>query len=162
MSIVFDVPAALSETFTYRPGQFVTLRVELDGETLYRSYSMSSCPSTDDDLYVTVKRVPGGVVSNWLNDSVRVGHPLQVSAPAGTFLLGDTDGDIVAFAGGSGITPVFSLIKSALHTTARNVRLLFANRDRGAAIFGESLDDLAAQFPDRLVVEHHADVTDGF
>ena len=73
VSLAFDVPAALSETFSYVAGQFVTLRVQLDGETLYRSYSMSSCPSIDDDLSVTVKRVPDGLVSNWINDFTRVG-----------------------------------------------------------------------------------------
>ena len=161
-SIVFDVPAALSETFTYAAGQFVTLRVRIDGELFFRSYSMSSSPSVDGNLQVTVKRVPGGVVSNWLSDSVREGDTLDVSAPRGAFVLDETDEDIVAFAAGSGITPVFSIIKAVLHTTTRTVRLLVANHDRGTAIFGDALDDLAAHFPDRLVVEHHEDVVDGF
>jgi len=162
VSIVFDVPAARSETFAYEAGQFVTLRVDVDGEPRFRSYSMSSSPGVDSDLQVTVKRVPGGVVSNWLNDSVCEGDTLDVSAPAGAFVLDEGHDEVVAFAAGSGITPVFSIIKAALHTTCRDVRLLLANRERGAAIFGDALDDLAASFPGRLAVEHHEDLADGF
>src|SRR5262245_64992533 len=98
---------------------------------------MSSSPATDADLQVTVKRVLGGVVSNLLNDTVREGDVIDVSKPYGTFVLGDSGEEVVAFAAGSGITPVFSLIKSALHATSRSVRLLFANRDRASAIFGD-------------------------
>jgi ferredoxin-NADP reductase len=162
VSIVFDVPASLSSAFAYRAGQFVTLRVPIGGERLYRSYSMSSSPATDTDLQVTVKRVPGGVVSNWLNDTVREGDVMDVSTPTGVFVLDDTDDDVVAFAAGSGITPVFSIVKSALHTSPRTVRLLFANRHRPAAIFGTALDELAARFPGRLEVHHHEDVLAGF
>jgi ferredoxin-NADP reductase len=162
VSLVFDVPPELSATFAYTAGQFVTLRLPIDGDVFYRSYSMSSCPAVDGDLQVTVKRVPGGVVSNWLVDSVREGDMLDVSVPAGVFVLDDTDSDIVAFAAGSGITPVFSIVKSALQTTSRRVRVLFANRDRQAAIFGDALDALAGEFRDRLEVEHREDVVDGF
>jgi 3-ketosteroid 9alpha-monooxygenase subunit B len=161
-SLVFDVPAALSDTFCYVAGQFVTLQVEVDGERYWRSYSMSSSPAIDGDLQVTVKRVPGGVVSNWLNDAVREGDVLDVSAPTGVFVLGETDREVVALVGGSGITPVFSIVKSVLHSTAGRSRVLFANHDRGSAIFGDALDDLVSDFPDRLIVEHHEDVVDGF
>lgn len=162
ISLVFDVPASLAEAFTYEAGQFVTLRVEIDGEPFFRSYSMSSSPATDADLQVTIKRVPGGVVSNLLNDTVREGDLIDVSKPFGAFVLGATDDEVVAFAAGSGITPVFSVMKAALHTTSRNVRLLFANRDRASAIFGDALDELVGKFPDRLVIRHHEDVVDGF
>jgi ferredoxin-NADP reductase len=161
-SIVFDVPAVLGERFAYRPGQFVTLRVVIDGQAEYRSYSMSSAPLIDDDLQVTVKRVPGGVVSNWLIDHLREGDQIEVSIPAGDFVLDEGGGDVLAFAGGSGVTPVFSIIKAATRTTDRRVRLLFANRDRSAAIFGDQLADLAARYAPRLTVEHHEDVVDGF
>lgn len=162
ISIVFDIPADLADSFAYAAGQFVTLRLDIDGERLFRSYSMSSSPAVDEDLEVTVKRVPGGVVSNWLHDSVRPGDTFDVSSPTGVFVLHDDDGDLVAFAAGSGITPVFSLITTALHTTSRNVRLLFANRERSAAIFGDDLDGLAESFPGRLTVVHHEDVHAGF
>jgi ferredoxin-NADP reductase len=162
MSIVFDVPRPLAGTFTYEAGQFVTLRVVIEDQVLLRSYSMSSAPSIDPDLQVTVKRVAGGVVSNWLLDHVGAGDVLEVGAPVGAFVLTPNDDELIAFAAGSGITPVFSLVKSALHTTTRRVRLLFANRDRPSAIFGPALDRLSAEHPDRLLVEHHEDVTRGF
>jgi 3-ketosteroid 9alpha-monooxygenase subunit B len=161
-SIVFDVPDHLAEAFTYAPGQFVTLRLEVEGQPERRSYSMSSAPGVDDELQVTVKRVPGGVVSSWLIDELAEGDVVEVSAPTGRFLLTDAEDPIVAFAGGSGITPVYSLIKSALHATDRRVRLLFANQQRSAAIFGAALDDLASRHPDRLEVVHHLDAGRGF
>lgn len=162
VSVVFDVPEHLASDFAYRPGQFVTLRTEIGGDVQLRSYSMSSSPSTDDQLQVTVKRVPGGVVSNWVNDHVGAGDTLDVSLPAGAFLLTDSADEVVAFAAGSGITPVFSILKAVLHDTDRPVRLLFANRDRSSAIFGEVLDELAARHDGRLVIRHHEDVADGF
>ena len=159
VSIVFDAPA---DAYAYAAGQFVTLRVEIDGAVHHRSYSMSSAPGIDPDLQVTVKRVPGGVVSNWLVDRVGAGDVLDVSVPSGVFVLSDTDDDVVAFAAGSGITPIFSIVKTALHTTERRARLLFANRDRPSAIFGPALDELARRFADRFVLVHHEDVVDGF
>jgi len=160
-SVVFEVPPSLSDAYDYESGQFVTLRIELGGETVHRSYSMSSSPAVDDDLQVTVKRVPGGLVSNWINDDLAEGDTVEVSLPTGTFLLTDDPADVVAFAGGSGITPVFSIVKTALRTTDRQVRILFANRDRGAAIFGADLEELAARHPGRLLLEHHEDSVDG-
>ena len=162
VSLVFDVPPAVADDFAYEAGQFVTLRVVIDGETHHRSYSMSSAPAVDDELQVTVKRVPGGVVSNWVCDTLAAGDVVDVSTPTGRFVLTEGDEDVVAFAGGSGITPIFSIIKEALHTTPRRISLLLANRDRPSAIFGDALDALAGDFPDRLVVDHHEDVASGF
>ena len=123
---------------------------------------MSSSPSVDDHLQVTVKRVPGGVVSNWLNDTLAPGDVVEVTRPAGVFRLGPGDRDIMAFSGGSGITPVLSLLKTALATTSRRVRLLYANRDRDGVIFAEELDDLTERHAGRLEVVHHLDVDRGF
>lgn len=161
-SIVFDVPDELAPQYRYRAGQFVTVHTVLDGEPYARSYSMSSSPDLGEDLQVTVKRVPDGVVSNWLNDTVAEGMTLDIAPPGGTFVLGDGSEDIVAFAAGSGITPVFSIVKTALLTTDRRVRLLYANRDRESTIFADQLDALAAAHPHRLVIEHHFDVDRGF
>jgi ferredoxin-NADP reductase len=162
VTITLDVPDELVEVFGYRAGQFVTLRLLVDDEVVLRSYSMSSAPSCDDELRITVKRVPGGVASNVLNDDVAVGDVLEASAPLGHFVLTDAEDDLVLVAGGSGITPVFSLAKEALHTTSRRIRVLFANPERGAAIFGDALDRLAADHPDRLTVCHHEDAGRGF
>lgn len=161
-SFVLDVPARLREAFAYEAGQFLTFRVQVDGLAHHRCYSMSSAPAVDADLQITVKRVPGGVVSNWMLDSLAPGDVVEASTPAGVFRLGPGDGDLVAFAAGSGITPVFSLVKAALATTARRVHLLYANRDRDAVIFRDALAALAARHPDRLHVTHHLDAERGF
>ena len=94
------------------------------------------------ELRVTVKRTPDGVVSNWMNDHVAPGDVLEATRPAGVFRLGDGTGDVVALSAGSGITPVLSLLKTALATTPRRVRLLYANRDEDAVIFRAELDAL--------------------
>jgi 3-ketosteroid 9alpha-monooxygenase subunit B len=161
-TFLFHTPEQLAGRFRYAAGQFLTVRVVVHGEEHLRCYSMSSAPALEEDLRVTVKRVPGGTVSNWLNDAVREGDELEVAAPGGNFVLGEAERDIVAFAGGSGITPVFSIVKTALATSARQVRLLYANRDRQSVIFGEALSELATRHEGRLVVAHHLDDEKGF
>jgi 3-ketosteroid 9alpha-monooxygenase subunit B len=161
-SFVLEVPTHLQAAFAYEAGQFLTFRVQVDGQVHHRCYSMSSSPAVDDELRVTVKRVPGGVVSNWMVDSLGEGDVVEVSTPAGVFCLAPGDGDLVAFSAGSGITPVFSLVKTALATSDRRVRLYYANRDRDAVIFGTEIDALAAGHPGRLEVVHHLDVERGF
>jgi ferredoxin-NADP reductase len=162
-SFVLDVPDELQGAFAYAAGQFCTFRVRFgDDGDLLRCYSMSSSPDTDTEMAVTVKRVAGGRVSNWFLDEVSEGDELTLTLPAGVFTLGARTAPIVAFAGGSGITPVFSIVKSALATTDRTVRLLYANRDVSSVIFRTELDALARDEPDRLEVVHHLDTDDGF
>jgi ferredoxin-NADP reductase len=161
-SFVFEVPADLRDAFAYEAGQFCTFRVPLGDEELLRCYSMSSSPDVDDEFTLTVKRVAGGRVSNWLLDEVREGDQLALTLPAGVFTLRDHPTPIVAFAGGSGITPVMSVIKSALATTDRRVRLLYANRDHDSVIFRRELDALGAAHDGRLDVVHHLDSDAGF
>ncbi len=161
-SFVLDVPAELADTFRYLPGQFCTFRVHVGGDEYLRSYSMSSAPETDSDLIVTVKRVPGGVVSNWLLDHVSEGDVLETTKPAGVFCVQDRERPVVAFCGGSGVTPVMSITKSLLASTQRPIALLYANRDRGSVIFQDELHDLATRHPGRLAVHHHHDVISGF
>jgi ferredoxin-NADP reductase len=161
-SLVFDVPAEARDDFAYEAGQFCTFRVRIGDDDLLRCYSMSSSPHTDPDLTTTVKRVPGGRVSNWMLDEVAEGDVLALTRPAGVFTLRPRSTPLVAFSGGSGITPVMSLIKSALVTTDRSVRLLYANRNTESVIFAEELDALTCTYPDRLEVVHHLDVEQGF
>lgn len=161
-SFVLDVPDDLAAMFRYRAGQFCTFRVHLDGDEQLRSYSMSSAPETDDDLAVTVKRVPGGLVSNWLHDHVSEGDVLEVTKPAGVFCVQDGERPAVAFCGGSGVTPVMAITKALLATSRRPVRLLYANRDRGSVIFHDELEALRASHPDQLAVRHHLDDERGF
>ena len=161
-SFALDVPAELRDTFSYRAGQFCTFRVVIDGVAHLRCYSMSSAPEGDDPLTVTVKRVPGGIVSNWLIDHVAAGDPVEVTAPAGVYVLTPSTGPIVAFAAGSGITPIMSLVRSALATTDRDVHLLYANRDADSTIFRAALEQLEATAGGRLQVRHRWDVEHGF
>jgi ferredoxin-NADP reductase len=160
VSLVLDVPEHCSDRFRYQAGQFLTLRVTLDGEDLRRCYSMSSAPA-EDELQITVKRDPGGRVSNWLNDTASEGAEIHAGPPEGRFCLRDNADEIVAFAGGSGITPIMSLVRTALANSSRRIRLLYANRTRESVIFADALHLLADKYADRLVVEHHIDDDSG-
>jgi ferredoxin-NADP reductase len=160
-SIVLDVPPELRDDFAYRPGQFCSFRIHVGDDEVARCYSMSSAPETDDDLTVTVKRVPGGVVSNWLNDHVASGDLLEVTRPAGTFCVRPGDRPVIGFCGGSGVTPVISIAKSVLASTSRPVELLYANRDRRSVIFDEVLDALRHAHPGQFSVRHHIDAESG-
>jgi ferredoxin-NADP reductase len=151
------LPDPLHSPFTYRAGQFLTVRA---CGTL-RSYSMSSSPDTDDELMTTVKRVPGGLVSNWMHDHLVPGDIIEVTFPAGVFCLRETPAPLLAFCGGSGVTPILSLAKSALATTDRRVRVLAANRDAGSVIFASTLTELTGRYPARFEVRHNLDIRDG-
>jgi 3-ketosteroid 9alpha-monooxygenase subunit B len=148
--------------FPYRAGQFCTFRVQVNGRDLLRSYSMSSAPETDTELMTTVKRVPGGAVSNWLLDNVNAGDEVELTTPRGMFCLRPAEVPVLGFSGGSGITPILSLAKSALATTDRPVRLLCADRDKESVIFDTALADLAKRYRGRLVVVRHLDTERGF
>lgn len=162
VSLVLDVPEHRSSEFAYQAGQYLTLKVDLDGREVRRCYSMSSAP-VEDELRITVKRDPGGLMSNWLNDTATEGTELHVAPPEGRFVLHtEVDDELVAFAGGSGITPIISLIRTALTDTSRRVRLLYANRGRDSVIFADSLTLLATQYPDRFEVAFHYDDEHGF
>jgi len=160
-TFTLEVPCDVRAAFAYRPGQFCTFRVGIDGTEHLRSYSMCSAPETDTDLAVTVKRVPGGLVSNWLNDRLAMGDVVDVTAPAGIFCPRDTESPVVGFCGGSGITPLMSITKSVLATSARQVRILYANRDPGSVIFDQALRQLGGRHGDRLEVRYHFDSESG-
>ncbi|MCK7622651.1 ferredoxin--NADP reductase [Streptomyces sp. RS10V-4] len=150
-SLVFDTAHRLP----YAPGQFLTFRLPgRDGGAAARCYSLASSPHTGEPMKVTVKRVPGGHGSNWLCDHARPGTELEVLAPAGTFTPAGLDTDLLLIAGGSGITPVMSVLKSALTRGTAHVVLLYANRAESAVIFRGELRELAEDFPDRLLVLH--------
>ena len=163
MSIVLEVPDALTELFAYKAGQFLSFKVPHQGKVLTRSYSLASSPDVDGEHKVTVKRVEDGRVSNWMNDAVRDGARLQVVAPAGLFVLQkDVPHDLFLWSGGSGITPCISIIKSVLATTPRHCRLVYANRDARSIIFEAELEDLAHRYPGRLDIIHSLDDVQGF
>lgn len=161
-SFVLEVPADLADKFKYRAGQFLTFQVPHEAGAFNRCYSLSSAPETDGQhLKVTVKRVVGGKGSNWFNDFLKEGGSLHVMPPAGRFVLKDSSAPLLLFGGGSGITPMMSLIKSALKSGTRRVRLFYANRDKPSIIFDNELLGLIAGHPSRLEVIHHLDAEQG-
>lgn len=154
-SVVFETPPGL----THKPGQFLTLRLPCEGGTVARCYSLSSAPG--EPFKVTVKRVKDGRGSNWVCDSVVVGDVVDVLAPSGTFTPKSLDSDLLLLAGGSGITPVMSIVKTALANGSGRMLLVYANRDEQSVIFHAELRDLVAKHPDRLVVLHWLETVQG-
>lgn len=154
-SVVLAIPEEHQDRFDYRPGQFLTVRVPsaLTGSAA-RCYSLASSPHTDAAHKVTVKRTNGGYVSNWLCDNVSVGDTIEALPPSGQFTPADLDADFLLWAAGSGVTPVMSILKSALAAGTGRVVLCYANRDESSVIFAAELRDLAAQYAGRLTVLH--------
>lgn len=162
-SIVLQVPEEHRELFTYRPGQFLTLRIPSDRTGhVARSYSLSSAPGIDDDMKVTVKRTAGGYGSNWLCDNVIPGREITVLPPSGRFTPSDYDDPLLLFAAGSGITPIISILKTALLRTNCSVVLFYANRDHDSVIFHQELERYALSFAGRLTVHYWMDDLHGF
>ncbi|AXQ28118.1 3-ketosteroid-9-alpha-hydroxylase [Solimonas sp. K1W22B-7] len=160
-SLVFEIPAELKDLFKYKPGQFLTLRVPCGARPLPRCYSLSSTPTEDEPLRVTVKRVAGGRASNWLCGCLRAGDTLDVAVPAGIFTPKSYDGDFLLFGGGSGVTPVLSIIRSVLNNGKGRMRLFYANRDERSVIFAAELAKLSREHPKRLQVIHWLDSVQG-
>ncbi|MGH3331766.1 MAG: 2Fe-2S iron-sulfur cluster-binding protein [Nocardioidaceae bacterium] len=161
-SIVLEVEGSAAEDFTYRPGQFLTVAVPSDETgTVARCYSLSSAPHESDLLKITVKRTVEGYGSNWICDNVGQGQELAVLPPSGIFTPASLEADLLLFAGGSGITPVISIAKSALAQGSGKVVLLYANRDERSVIFARELTDLAEKHPDRFVVVHWLESVQG-
>ncbi|MFB8270774.1 2Fe-2S iron-sulfur cluster-binding protein [Streptomyces sp. NPDC055955] len=152
------VSLVLDAQLPYKPGQFMTVRLPGGGA---RCYSLASSPHTGEPMKVTVKAVAGGVGSGWICESVEPGDELEVLPPAGTFTPPDLDGDVLLVAGGSGITPVVSIAKSALAAGRGRVALLYANRDEESVIFREELRLLGVEFAGRLTVVHWLETLQG-
>jgi ring-1,2-phenylacetyl-CoA epoxidase subunit PaaE len=155
--VVFDVPPELQKHFVFVQGQYLTIRATISGESIRRSYSISSAVQ-DRVLRIVVKRTPGGVFSNWILDHVSAGDVLEVMPPVGSFhvlLQSDHAKHYVAFAVGSGITPVFSIIKTTLLAEPNSsFTLFYGNRASGSVILREELSDLKDRFLTRLAVVH--------
>ncbi|MDE1165245.1 MAG: ferredoxin--NADP reductase [Pseudomonas sp.] len=160
-SLEFQLPAELVAQFHYKPGQFLTLRVPHDGGWLPRCYSLSSTPLLDEPLRVTIKRVRDGRASNWLCDTVQAGDSLQVRVPAGVFVPRQLDTDLLLLGAGSGVTPMLSILRSALLAGSGRIRLIYANRDENSVIFRDQLNALANAHPQRLQVIHWLDSVQG-
>jgi ring-1,2-phenylacetyl-CoA epoxidase subunit PaaE len=156
-SIRFEVPADLRDTFAFKAGQHLTLKAMIDGEDVRRTYSLCTAPD-EQDWMVTVKRIAGGVFSNWVADTLNVGDVLDVMPPHGSFTRDFEErraGRYVGFTGGSGITPVMSLIRTALKTEPKSrFTLFYGNRDSASIIFLDALAELKDRYLDRLELYH--------
>jgi ring-1,2-phenylacetyl-CoA epoxidase subunit PaaE len=156
-SIRFEVPEALREAFRFKPGQHLTLKAEIGREEVRRNYSLCVAPE-EGELKVTVKRIAGGLFSNWANDTLKPGDRVEVMEPHGSFTWHFREGasnHYAAFAGGSGITPVISLLKTAMiREPESRFTLFYGNRDSQSVIFLEELAQLKNRHMGRLQVHH--------
>lgn len=146
--------------FRFQPGQYLTVSGGPDDNQQWRCYSITSAPD-DSVVSVLVRRVAGGLVSNWLCDKVRAGHRLDVFPPAGSFTLRHPGQPAVLFAGGSGIAPVFTLARQALSDGAPMVSVFYANRNRATAMLMDELRALHTSFGARLQLRLWYDDSDG-
>jgi len=157
IAVTFAVPAALREQFRYLQGQHLTLRVDLDGQDVRRSYSI--CAAAQDALLrIAVKRNPGGLFSNWANDSLKVGDTLDVMPPMGHFNVRLDPlhrSHYLGFAAGSGITPLLSIVKTTLAAEPNSrFTLFYGNRASGTVMFKEELAALKDAYIDRFSLVH--------
>ena len=162
-SIRFEIPPELRDKFAFRAGQHLTLRATIDGEEVRRNYSLCTAPD-EGDWMVTVKRIGGGLFSNWIGDNLNAGDTLDVMPPHGSFTTEFAPSQkrhVVGIAGGSGITPVMSLIKSTLRFEPESrFTLLYGNRDSSSVIFLDALAALKDKYLDRLEIYHFLDAED--
>src|SRR5690348_16288223 len=159
-SIRFEIPVDLRERFAFRAGQHLTLRATIHGEEVRRNYSLCTAPD-DQDWMVTVKRIGGGLFSNWVGDELKADETIDVMPPHGSFTT-EFDASnyqhLVAIVGGAGITTVMALIKSTLkYEPNSRFTLLYGNRDSSSIIFLEALAALKDRYLDRFEIYHFLD-----
>jgi ring-1,2-phenylacetyl-CoA epoxidase subunit PaaE len=161
VSVAFEIPPTLQIPFQYKQGQYITLKLNLNGEEVRRSYSICTSPYTERELRVAIKEVNGGKVSTYINKHLKVGDMIDVMAPMGNFysiLSGANKKKYVLFAGGSGITPMMSILKSILHIEKlSHVTLIYANRDEASVIFKEELENIERANPAQFKLVHTYD-----
>ena len=156
VSITFGVPSQLKEQFSFKAGQYITLKTQIDGKEVRRAYSLCSTPQSGI-LKVAVKEVKGGTFSVLANNKLTVGQSLEVHPPEGKFIVepeASAEKDYAAFAAGSGITPVLSIVKTILEQEPKSrVVLAYGNRTVEETIFHRELLELQLQYPERLFIE---------
>ncbi len=157
LSLGLAVPPEHAGDYAFKPGQHLVLRATLDGAEVRRTYSISSGPG-DGDLWITIKRVDGGLFSQHAHGLLKPGSVVEAMPPAGRFVLPPATGtprNLVAVAAGSGITPVMAMIRQALETEPdTRFTLIYGNRSFDSIIFRQALEDLKDRFLDRLMLVH--------
>ncbi len=159
VAITLNVPADLRSSFDFQPGQFLTLRADIDGADVRRSYSISSARSQlqkNGVLEVGIRPVEGGVFSNWAATQLQAGDTLRVMPPDGRFVVQRPRAiHRVGFAAGSGITPILSILASTLEDQPDSkFTLVYGNRRMDSVMFNEALQDLKDRYPSRLTLIH--------
>ena len=158
VSVAFEVPADLKQDYKYKQGQYLTLKLKVKGEELRRSYSICSSPVDENELRVAIKKVKDGRVSSFINDTIKVGDVIEVMIPMGNFFTEmnpNNKKNYVLFGGGSGITPMFSILKTVLRSEPYSrVVLFYGNNDEPSIIFSKQIEQLAIINSDRLNVVH--------
>lgn len=154
VEITFNIPQNIKSEFSFQSGQYLTLKTEINGEEIRRSYSICSAPH-EDKLSVAVKQIKDGRFSTYANTNLQVGDTLEVMPPMGNFLLHPTAQNFVFFAAGSGITPVISQIKTILtQKPDAKVTLFYGNRNFGSIIFREALEALKNKYMSQMAIHH--------
>jgi ring-1,2-phenylacetyl-CoA epoxidase subunit PaaE len=163
-SIRFEIPEELRDAFAFKAGQHLTMKTEIGGEEVRRNYSLCTAPD-EADWMVTVKRIADGVFSNWVGDALKAGDTIEVMPPHGSFTTefnATAKRHVVGIAGGSGITPVMSLLRTLLKSEPESsFTLLYGNRDSSSIIFLEELAKLKNRYLDRFEVYHFLDQEEG-
>lgn len=156
VSLVLEIPQELKSQYRYQAGQFVTFFMNIDGQAINRSYSLSSSPLVDSEFKITVKKVQGGRGSTFLCERVNEGDTLLTTPPAGHFFKPAPEGThYVLFAAGSGITPVFSIMKTVLTASPLNrVTLVYCNRQEDSVIYKNELENWSKQKASQLQLIH--------
>lgn len=156
VSVAFDIPPQLQPEYQFKQGQYITLKLTVNGEEIRRSYSICTSPYSEKELRVAIKEVKDGRASTLINRSLKVGDTMEVMTPMGNFhsvLSGSNKKSYVLFAGGSGITPMMSILKSVLYIEKQShVTLVYANRDEDSVIFKAEIEKLASENADKLKV----------
>ncbi len=148
VSVAFEVPPQQQPEYQFKQGQYITLKLKINGEEVRRSYSICTSPFSEKELRVAIKEVRNGKVSTYINRDLKVGDTMDVMTPMGNFhtvLSGAKSKNYALFAGGSGITPMMSILKSVLYVEKQSkVTLIYANKDEENTIFKSELDGIAA------------------
>jgi ring-1,2-phenylacetyl-CoA epoxidase subunit PaaE len=156
--ITFSVPSELQELFTFEPGQFLTLRAQVGGQSLRRSYSICSAPALlaqRGEISVGIKRVEHGAFSSWATQHVQAGQWLDVMPPDGRFVSKNAQArHVLLIAAGSGITPMLSMLSHRLAHNDSHFTLIYGNQRTSSIMFGEALQDLKDRYPSRLQLIH--------
>lgn len=156
VSVAFDVPPQLQPEYQFKQGQYITLKMNIDGKEERRSYSLCSAPYGEKEWRVAVKEVANGKVSTFVNRNLKVGDSLEVMTPMGNFhsvLMGNQAKHYVLFAGGSGITPMMSILKSVLYVEKKSkITLVYANKNETSTIFKSEIENIAASNSNLQVV----------